>query len=248
MNKLPLSHFLAKNPFPHPLTTGFFYREKMRAIHHIAPNLPFKNILEVGGGQSGLTAALYPTAKIINLDYNIDYANAPCNRQRYVKFIFGTATNLPFKNQSFDMATMFDILEHIIDHEASIAEVLRVLRPGGFLLVTTPNENWRFPYYKMMRPLCPSEKQMFKEWGHVRRGYSLSELMNLIDIPHQKCATFISPITILCHDVGFSHLSGRMKRMIGMALSPLTWAGYLLHNHNGKGTETASAWKKTKES
>ena len=248
MNKLPLSHFLAKNPFPHPFTTGFFYREKMRAIHHIAPNLPFKNILEVGGGQSGLTATLYPTAKIINLDYNIDYANAPCNRQKNVKFVFGTATNLPFKNQSFDMATMFDILEHINDHEASITEVLRVIRPGGFLLITTPNENWRFPFYKIMKPFCPSEEQMFKEWGHVRRGYSLSELINLIDIPYQKCAAFISPITVLCHDVGFSRLSGRLKRIICMVLSPLTWAGYLLHNHNGKGTETACAWKKTKES
>ena len=99
-----------------------------------------------------------------------------------------------------------------------------------------------------MKPFCPSEEQMFKEWGHVRRGYGLSELMNLIDLPYQKCATFISPITILCHDVGFSRLSGRLKRIIGMALSPLTWAGYLLHTHNGTGTETASAWKKTKES
>lgn len=54
MYKTALSDFLAQNPFTHPLTQGFFYREKMRAIHYIAPNQLFENILEVGGGQGAL--------------------------------------------------------------------------------------------------------------------------------------------------------------------------------------------------
>ena len=53
-----LTEFLTKNPFPHPHTLGFFYREKMRAIHRIAPDLALNNILEIGGGQGGLTALL----------------------------------------------------------------------------------------------------------------------------------------------------------------------------------------------
>ncbi|HEY9769022.1 MAG TPA: hypothetical protein V6C71_11095 [Coleofasciculaceae cyanobacterium] len=45
INKTPVKDFLARNPFPYPLTLGFFYREKMRAIHRIAPNIYFDKIL-----------------------------------------------------------------------------------------------------------------------------------------------------------------------------------------------------------
>ena len=37
MKKATLSAFLARNPFPNGWTDGLFYREKMRAIHRIAP-------------------------------------------------------------------------------------------------------------------------------------------------------------------------------------------------------------------
>lgn len=244
MHKLALSRFLARNPFESPLTLGFFYREKMRAIHRVAPDAPFRDILEVGGGQSGLTRLLYPTARITNMDMDASLAGAPCNRQDGVRFICGDATRLEFDSQSFDAVTMFDVLEHIPDHESAATEAIRVLRPGGVLLVSVPNERWRFPYYRFMKAVCPSEEEMFARWGHVRRGYSLAELDRLISIPRQASATFISPITVLCHDVAFSRLPSRVRRAICMALSPVTWAGYALHRPDSRGTQTASSWRK----
>lgn len=246
--KQPLTEFLARNPFPDPLTLGFFYREKMRAIHRIAPDLPFKQILEVGGGQGGLTALLYPQSHITNLDFNPQYAEAPCNQQEQVDFICEDATALPFEDQSFDAITMFDVLEHIPDHEKAIAEALRVLRPNGYLLISTPNENWRFPYYGMMKSICPSEADVMAEWGHVRRGYTLDELKPLLGLPCRSSATFINPITVLGHDVAFSRLSHRQRRWLCTLLSPLTWLSYFLHQPQTKGTETASAWQKKQQS
>ena len=40
LHKRPLGSFLDSNPFECPLTLGFFYREKMRAIHRVAPDGP----------------------------------------------------------------------------------------------------------------------------------------------------------------------------------------------------------------
>lgn len=240
--KQRLGQFLSRNPFPHPLTQGFFYREKMTAIHTIAPDLPFQDILEVGGGPSGLTAMLYPQAQIINLDLNPDYAQAPCNQQPHVKFVCGDATALPFPDRAFDAVTMFDVLEHVPDHHKAIAEVQRVLRPGGFLLVSTPNEHWRFPYYDFMKPFCPRDVDVMAEWGHVRRGYTLDELKHLIGLPCQNYATFINPITVIGHDVAFSHLSPLKRQFFCTLLSPLTWLGYALHKPQTIGTETASVW------
>jgi SAM-dependent methyltransferase len=242
--KAPLGEFLACNPFPEPLTQGFFYREKMRAIHRITPNKPFQDILEVGGGESGLTALLFPQAQVTNLDLNPEYAQAPCNQQKRVRFVCGDATDLPFENQSFDAITMFDLLEHVPDDKKAVSEALRVLRPGGFLLISTPNENWRFPYYKFMKSICPSEADMMAEWGHVRRGYTLAELSVLINLPCQSSATFINPLTVLGHDIAFSRLSHRKRKLLCKMLSPLTWLSYYLHKPQTTGTETASAWQK----
>lgn len=244
MNKTSLATLLAQNPFAHPLTQGFFYREKMRAIYRISPDIGFETILEVGGGQGGLTALLYPQAKITNLDFNPEYANAPCNQQEQVTFVCGDATNLPFEDQSFDAVTMFDVLEHISDHEKAVSEALRVLKSGGFLLVSSPNENWKFPYYSFLKPFCPTDADVMAEWGHVRRGYTLDELKILIGLPCQKYATFINPITVLCHDVSFSKLSSLKRELICLLLSPITWLSYILHQPTDLGTETASAWQK----
>lgn len=244
MYKQPLKDFLARNPFPHPFTEGFFYREKMRAIHRIAPDLPFKDILEVGGGQGGLTALLYPQAHITNLDRDPGYATAPCNQQKQVRFVCGDATDLPFADESFDAVTMFDVLEHIPDHKSAIAEAFRVLRPNGFLLVSTPNENWRFPYYAILKPVCPPETDIMAEWGHVRRGYTLTDLEQLIPLPCQGVATFINPITVVGHDIAFSKLPHRIRRSLCTLLSPAIWLSYALHRPESKGTETASAWLK----
>jgi ubiquinone/menaquinone biosynthesis C-methylase UbiE len=243
-SKLPLRDFLRDNPFPHPYTQGLFYREKMRAIHQIAPDRPIEKLLEVGGGRSGLTSLLYPNTQVVNIDLNDEYASAPCNRRPGVRFICGDATDLPFENESFDGVTMFDLLEHVPNDREAVREAFRVLRPGGFLLVSTPNESWRYPYYRFMKALCPPEEKLFAEWGHVRRGYSRAELEDLVELDAKETASFINPLTVLCHDIGFSNLSWRRRKICWALLGPVTLTGYALHRAGGKGTETAYVWIK----
>ena len=243
-HKRSLIDFLNRNPFPHPYTEGLFYREKMRAIHRIAPDVHLERILEVGGGRSGLTSLLYPKAQITNIDLNDEYASAPCNQRGGVRFVCGDATDLPFAGESFDAVTMFDLLEHVPDDRRAVGEAFRVLRPGGFLLVSTPNENWRFPYHLFMKQYCPPEEKLFAEWGHVRRGYSRIEIEEVVGFKACQTASFINPLTVLCHDVGFSNLSRRRRQICWVLLSPITLIGYLLHHAGSKGTETAYAWVK----
>lgn len=243
-HKARLGAFLARNPFGNPLTLGFFYREKMRAIHRIAPDEPFRRVLDVGGGQGGLAALLYPSAEIVNLDMDASYASSPTNRQERVRFVCGDATALPFDDGGFDAVVMFDLLEHVPDDRAAAQEGLRVLRPGGVLMASSPNENWRFPYYSPLRPLVPSEEQMFAEWGHVRRGYSGPELRRLVGLEEETSATFINPVTVIGHDFAHSRLPRLARRGICVALSPLTWLGYAVHGRDTKGTETAMRWRK----
>lgn len=52
--------------------------------------------------------------------------------------------NLPFKDDYFDRIIASEILEHIPDDQRAISELLRVLRPGGIVLITVPNKNYPF--------------------------------------------------------------------------------------------------------
>lgn len=60
--------------------------------------------------------------------------------QRKVKAIIGDASaSLPFRNESFDAIFAGEIIEHILDTDGFLEECYRVLRPGGRLVLTTPN-------------------------------------------------------------------------------------------------------------
>ncbi|MBA3252202.1 MAG: glycosyltransferase [Geodermatophilaceae bacterium] len=228
--------FLAANPFPHPYTEGFYFRDKMRAILRVAPPGPVRRILEVGGGGSALTALLYPGADVVTVD--IDRAVGSGRG-----FVRGDATALPFPTGSFDAATFFDVLEHIEDDAAAAREAQRVVVPGGPILVTSPNDRWRYPYHAMFGPLCPPDGELMAEWGHVRRGYRRTELDALFGREALREASFINPLTAANHDIAFSRLPGRVKRLVLTAFAPAAWLGYAMHRPHWHGTETAAVWR-----
>lgn len=248
MTKASLGSFLARNPFPNGWTDGLFYREKMRAIHRVAPQhlgdrrAPAR-ILEIGGGRSGLARLLYPGAEVVTLD--LDFAllgQSPGDAG--AAFVCGDARRLPFSDGAFDAVTLFDVLEHILDDEAAAGEALRVTRPGGVVLVSTPNRNWHYPFYGFMKPLCPQESELMASWGHVRRGYSVEELVRLFGTPPERRATFINPVTSFYHDVAFSRLPRRMRKLVYAVTAPVISIGYLAHLPSTPGSETAFAWRR----
>ena len=75
-------------------------------------------------GVRNVVAAMYEAGEISD-DVQVGAAN-------------GDATRLPFDDCSFDHVIASEVLEHIDDDEAALAELTRVLRPGGTLAVTIP--------------------------------------------------------------------------------------------------------------
>src|SRR5687768_9249956 len=51
---------------------------------------------------------------------------------------------LPYRDRSLDLVTCLDVIEHVLDPRHLIAEIGRVLRPGGHCILATPNiRYWR---------------------------------------------------------------------------------------------------------
>ena len=73
---------------------------------------------------------------------------------------------LPFPDDTFDLVTALDVLEHIEDDGAAMQEVARVLRPGGTLLATVPSYGWMWGAQD--------------EISHHFRRYTAPQLRNLL--------------------------------------------------------------------
>ena len=56
-----------------------------------------------------------------------------------LKFCQGSATNLEFQDDSFDLVVSFETIEHLAEQEQMLAEIRRVLRPNGVLVISSPN-------------------------------------------------------------------------------------------------------------
>jgi SAM-dependent methyltransferase len=72
-------------------------------------------------------------------------------------FTLGVGEDLPFPDETFDLVTMNQVLEHVVDQASVVREAARVLRPGGVMYAACPNY-LRFyePHYKIgWLPLMP---------------------------------------------------------------------------------------------
>ena len=86
----------------------------------------------------------------------------------------GDARDLPFPDGEFDRIVAAEVLEHIPDDEAAIAELVRVLRPGGTIAVTVP----RWLPEKVCWALSDEYHEV--EGGHVRI-YTGDELVGKLE-------------------------------------------------------------------
>ncbi|MFJ5923937.1 class I SAM-dependent methyltransferase [Kitasatospora sp. NPDC092948] len=83
----------------------------------------------------------------------------------------GDALNLPFDDGTFDKIIISEVMEHIPDDKGVLAEMVRVLKPGGLLAVTVP----RYLPEKICWAL--SDEYHANEGGHIRiyKGDELTE-------------------------------------------------------------------------
>ena len=102
-------------------------------------------VLDAGCGPGSLTEEIAKRGhKTTGLDYSLDMvAQASCTAEsagtKCASFIQGDLDSLPFQDNSFDAVVCVGVLQYLPDDRISIAELGRVLRPGGIAIITLPN-------------------------------------------------------------------------------------------------------------
>lgn len=103
-----------------------------------------RTVLDVACGE-GYGAAMVAEGadRVLGVDISADAIRHAKNRYGHhtnLEFVPASCDRLPFPDASFDLVISFETIEHIEAQQAFIAELARVLRPDGVLLLSSPNK------------------------------------------------------------------------------------------------------------
>lgn len=94
-------------------------------------------VLDAGCGTGGTMQRLADLGTVAGCDRSLT-ALGYCRQRGFSTVAGGDVGALPFSSERFDAALSCDVLEHVADDRTAVAELLRVLRPGGCAVLTVP--------------------------------------------------------------------------------------------------------------
>jgi SAM-dependent methyltransferase len=149
-------------------------------------------VVDVGCAFGYGTAALQGRGgsgrRVIGVERDPDHVLEAARRFPHLSVLAGDATALPLEDRSADAVVLLDVLEHLPDPQAAIAEARRVLRTGGAIVISVPH---RGPLARIdALNVYPVLRQRFRSWqplepadetgpdGH--RHFTLAEVEELL--------------------------------------------------------------------
>jgi ubiquinone/menaquinone biosynthesis C-methylase UbiE len=142
--------------------------------------LPAARVLDVGCGDAGVIIALGEAgATVVGLETTAARLSRAAVRveEHYVEAVLvaGLAEALPFSDGAFDLVILDNVLEHVTDRAQTLAEVHRVLAPGGILYMVTPkpyalNSLWNDPHYDLAGLVLMPRRMQVWYFERIRGG------------------------------------------------------------------------------
>jgi 2-polyprenyl-3-methyl-5-hydroxy-6-metoxy-1,4-benzoquinol methylase len=124
---------------------------RYRAAEGLLPERAVGKVLELGGGTGAFSQRLrdrgYEVAFADLSESNLQRASAAGFEVHGLDLNFP----LPFEDATFEGVTMLEIIEHIVAAEQLLSEVARVLKPGGFVILSTPNFSFLLNRFRILR-------------------------------------------------------------------------------------------------
>nr|WP_260765080.1 class I SAM-dependent methyltransferase [Mycobacterium sp. SMC-4] len=119
---------------------NYWFRRHEVVYRRLLDHCRDRDVLEAGCGEGyGADLIADVARRVIGLDYDDSAVTHVRARYPRVDMHQGNLAELPLPDSSVDVVVNFQVIEHLWDQGQFVAECGRVLRPGGVLLISTPN-------------------------------------------------------------------------------------------------------------
>jgi 2-polyprenyl-3-methyl-5-hydroxy-6-metoxy-1,4-benzoquinol methylase len=182
-----------------PITTSTAHDDSGHLPRHIGRRLEIiqraaplrgKRLLDIGCGRGEFATVMstrFEQVHAIDLDQDRLNEFRGTNPPKNVVINQFSAEDLPFEDCTFDRVTAIEMIEHVDHVPGVLREVQRVLRPGGYFAITTPNRPWS----KLSRMRSVHH---YSDTTYQRPGHSLENLIIEAGLQPYAAATMFSPV------------------------------------------------------
>jgi SAM-dependent methyltransferase len=151
----------------------------IKAVNDLLVDIPAqgKTLLDVSCKEGDVLQALAPRGFVLH-GTNFE-PEGPSLNGVPVDYGIDLLKRLPYEDASFDVVLLVEVIEHLENHRVALGELARILKPGGVLILTTPNVmrlNSRFHfflsgYHKTKRRFIPFDTPL--EQAHRFHNYPI---------------------------------------------------------------------------
>ncbi len=172
------------------LSFGQNARWRRAMVDHVIPDHPGL-VLDVASGTAGVAIQLArrSSARVVGYDLSQDMLSegkenvARAGLSNRIALVIGRGEELPFPDECFDAMTFTYLLRYVADPAATLAELARVVKPGGVIasleFLAPPSRLWRAAWFFYTRLVLPAAGWLTggKQWWDVGRflGPSISQ-------------------------------------------------------------------------
>lgn len=169
-----------------------------------------KIVLDIASGEGYGSALLAQSAKYVHgvdIDQNVIQFASKKYKKENLSFSVGSTSSIPLDDNSIDVVVTFETIEHHSEHEEMMNEILRVLKPDGMLIISSPDK------------LVYTDLTGFNNPFHVKELYreEFKQLINrffkYVNIYYQEIKYGSLIVPEIEPGKGFSEIRGDFKRV-----------------------------------
>lgn len=131
------------------LSLGQDRRWRRAVLAAVEPKLGERVLDLAAGTGTSSVPFLYAGATAVPCDFSLGMLQVGKRERPRLPFVGGDATRLPFGDETFDAVTISFGLRNVVDYRAGLAEMLRVTKPGGRLVVCEFSQPTYAPFRKV---------------------------------------------------------------------------------------------------